>query len=70
MSSITVGNLDPELFELLHISADRNGRSMEDEARFILMQAVQQNDCAGGLGTRISSRFRAEGGVELDLPAR
>jgi plasmid stability protein len=70
MASITVGNLDPDLFELLHISAGRNGRSMEEEARFILTQAFNQNDCARGLGTRINNRFRTEGGVELDLPTR
>jgi plasmid stability protein len=70
MACITISNLDTKLFELLHISADRNGRSMEEEACFILMQALSPNVCTSGFGTRINNRFRVEGGVELDLPAR
>ena len=70
MADIIISNLDSQLYELLHILAGRNGRSMEEEARFILTQALNQNDCASGLGTRVNSRFKAEGGVELDLPAR
>jgi plasmid stability protein len=68
MASITVSNLDSHLFEQLRIAANSNGHSVEEEARMILMRALYQNDRA--LGTRINTRFRVEGGVELDLPAR
>jgi hypothetical protein len=43
---------------------------MEEEARLILGRALETVDRAGGLGSRIRSRFSASDGVELDLPAR
>ena len=50
MASFTIGNLDHQLYEQLRIAADSNGRSVEEEARLILTNAL-----AGGLGTRISN---------------
>ncbi|MHC8375374.1 FitA-like ribbon-helix-helix domain-containing protein [Pseudomonas sp. MDT1-16] len=70
MASITLSNLDSRHFKQLRISTDCNGCSMEEEARMILVHALNQNDCAKGLGTRINQRFRADGGVELELPSR
>ena len=70
MASITISNLDSELCELLRVAADINGRSMEEEARMILGQSLNQKDCVSRLGTRIHNRFKSEGGVELNLPAR
>jgi plasmid stability protein len=70
VASITIRNLDSQLYELLRVAADCDGRTMEEAARLILTQALNQNDCVNGLGTRINNRFRAEGGIELDLPAR
>ena len=70
MASITISNIDSQLFELLRAAADVNGRSMEEEARMILGQSLNQKGCVSGLGTRIHSRFKSEGEVELNLPAR
>ncbi|EJM93599.1 MULTISPECIES: FitA-like ribbon-helix-helix domain-containing protein [unclassified Pseudomonas] len=65
MASITIGNLDSQLYEQLRIAAESNCRSVEEEALFILRKAL---DC--GLGTRINNRFRESGGIELNLPLR
>ncbi|HWH88991.1 MAG TPA: plasmid stabilization protein [Pseudomonas sp.] len=70
MASITIRNLDETLKEQLRITAAHNGHSMEEEARLILGRALTKVDRAGGLGSRIHQRFRAEGGVDLELPAR
>jgi plasmid stability protein len=70
MASITIRNLDDQIKEQLRIAAAHNGHSMEEEARLILGKALATVTQAGGLGSRIRSRFRASGGVELDLPLR
>ena len=70
MASITIGNLDQQIYEQLQIAADSNCRSVEEEALFILKKAFDQDDRACGLGTRINNRFRENGGIELDLPLR
>ncbi|MCA9901446.1 MAG: hypothetical protein KC433_24845 [Anaerolineales bacterium] len=49
--------------------AEANGRSVEDEARDILVRVVQQT-IQKGLGTLIAQEFEAIGGVDLELPAR
>ncbi|WP_426235645.1 FitA-like ribbon-helix-helix domain-containing protein [Pseudomonas sp. TWP3-2] len=69
MTSITI-RLDEQIKEQLRIAAADSGHSMEEEARLILERALATDDRFGGLGTRISNRFGAMGGVELDLPAR
>lgn len=70
MASITIRNLDDQVKEQLRIAAAHNGHSMEEEARLILAKALASVDRAGGLGSRIRNRFKATGGVDLDLPAR
>lgn len=70
MASITIRNLDDQIKEQLRIEAAHHGHSMEEEARLILGRALAQVNRAGGLGSRIRARFSANGGVELDLPAR
>ena len=71
MPSITVRNLDEDLKRRLRIRAAENGRSMEHEAREILRAAlVEEQGPAKGLGTAIHERFKAFGGVELELPPR
>ena len=46
-----------------------HGRSMEEEARVILAEAVDREAAPErGLGTAIHELFRPFGGVELDLP--
>jgi len=40
MASITIRNLDDEVKDRLRMRAAENGRSMEEEARLILREAV------------------------------
>ena len=71
MASITVRNLDDEVKRKLRIRAAEHGCSMEAEAREILTQAVDDSAAPQeGLGTRIHERFKAIGGVDLELPER
>ena len=71
MASITVRNLDDDVKRRLRVRAAENGRSMEQEAREILKQALEEETApAKDLGTAIYERFRPFGGVELDIPPR
>lgn len=70
MASITIRNLDDELKAQLRVVAASNGRSMEEEARVIIRQALSRVSAKGGLGSRINSRFAALGGADLPLPER
>ncbi|MDI3270789.1 hypothetical protein [Pseudomonas sp. AL03] len=63
MASITLSNLDSRHFKQLRISTDCNGCSMEEEARMILVHALNQNDCAKGRG--LESTSGSEPMVEL-----
>lgn len=69
MASITIRNLDDDLKAKLRLEAARHGRSMEEEVRIVLRDALSQST-SGGLGTRIQERFASAGGVELELPPR
>ena len=71
MASITIRNLDDEVKIRLRVRAAGNGRSMEEEVRLILREAVGGEGVPeGGLGTAIHELFKPFGGVELDLPPR
>lgn len=70
MASITIRNLDDRLKRRLRVRAAEHGRSMEEEAREILRQAVGATDMPRNLGQAIHARFAAIGGVELELPKR
>lgn len=74
MATITIRNLDDDLKARLRLQAARHGRSMEEEARVILRQAVAPTlpmaGDAGGLGNRIHAHFADLGGVDLELPPR
>jgi plasmid stability protein len=71
MASITIRNLDEETKERLRVRAAQRKRSMEDEARNILREALARGNEGGpGLARSISERFEPLGGVELTLPAR
>lgn len=70
MASITIRNLDDDLKAQLRVVAASHGRSMEEEARVIIRQALSRSSTAGGLGSRIHSRFAAAEGVDLELPER
>ena len=67
MASITIRNLDEETKRRLRLRAQRNSRSMEEEARTILNKAVHPGGGGKGkgLGTAIHEMFKAVGGSEL-----
>lgn len=71
MASIVIRNLDDQTKDRLRIRAAHRRRSMEDEARNILREALAQESVSSGdLAESIASRFEPFGGVELDIPAR
>ena len=70
MASITIRNLDDDVKTRLRVRAAAHHRSMEEEARLILREAVGKPVVPANLGEAIHRRFAALGGVELDLPSR
>ena len=71
MASITIRNLDDDVKTRLRVRASANGRSMEEEARLILAEAVDREPAPReGLGSAINELFEPFGGVELELPPR
>ena len=70
MASITIRNLDDEVKTKLRVRAATNGRSMEEEARNILRQAVEEKAGPRNLAEAIRQRFAPYGGVELEIPPR
>lgn len=71
MASITIRNLDDRTKSRLRIRAAHNSRSMEDEARTILRQALaEESPGTVDLASAIQARFQPLGGVDLRLPAR
>ena len=69
MASITIRNLDDEVKTRLRVRAAGNGRSMEEEARLILREAVVHKTRVN-LAAAIRARVAPFGGVELELPPR
>ena len=71
MASITIRNLDDDVKTRLRMRAAGHGRSMEEEARLILGEAVEREPApAKGLGTALHELFKPFGGVELEIPPR
>ena len=70
MASITIRNLDDEVKTRLRVRAAGNGRSMEEEARRILRDAVGRRPSSGNLASIIRSHFGPANGVDLELPTR
>ena len=71
MASITIRNLDDNVKTRLRVRAAEHHRSMEEEVRIILRDAVN-GDGAGprNLTTFTRECFASLGGVELKLPQR
>lgn len=69
MANITIRNLDDTVKERLRVRAAMHGRSMEEEVRLILGNAV-----SGVTGSKLWEKSRAlfskDDGVELELPGR
>ena len=71
MASITIRNLDDDVKTRLRKRAAGHGRSMEQEARLILADAVEREAApTKGLGTALHELFKPFGGVELEVPPR
>ena len=70
MASLTVRNLDETSKSRLRQQAARHGRSMEEEVRVILSNAIEPSVSSHGLGSRIKDHFADLGGLELELPQR
>jgi antitoxin FitA len=74
MATITIRNLDNSVKKSLRIQAAFHDRSMEEEARIIIKNALQStkapDEVKKGLGSLIHQRFQSAGGVDLTLPAR
>ena len=68
MAQFVVRKIENGVKARLQRRAKRNGRSMEEEVRDILRNAVAQEEVpAGGLGTEISALF-AKVGLDSDIP--
>lgn len=68
MAQLVVRHLDEDVKARLQRRAKRHGRSMEDEARHILRNAVNdERRTVRTLGTRIAARFKTVG-LTADLP--
>jgi len=70
MASITIRNLDDDVKKRLRVRAAENHRSMEEEARLILRDAVGRKPGAQNLAAAIRARIAPLGGADLELPPR
>jgi plasmid stability protein len=71
MPSITIRKLEPELKRQLRVRAARHGRSMEEEVRVTLREAISREaEPPTDIATAIRALFRPFGGVELRIPLR
>ncbi len=70
MGSITIRNLDDDVKARLRMRAAGNGRSMEDEVRRILREAVGRKQGSQDLASIIRGYFGPSRGVDLKLPPR
>ena len=70
MASITIRNLDDDVKTRLRVRAAEHHRSMEEEARLILREAVERKKAPRNLARAIRARIAPLGGVDLQLPAR
>lgn len=73
MATLTVRGIDDELKSRLRMEAARHGRSMEEEARQILRNAVmgpRPGDDGTTLAERIHRRFAGLRAEDIALPSR
>ncbi len=71
MASITIRNLDDDVRTRLRVRAAEHSRSMEEEVRIILREAVSDGkDSPRDLAKFTRECFAPLGGVELELPPR
>jgi plasmid stability protein len=71
MTRIVIRNLDAKTMQSLGDRAAQSGRSLEEEARHILLRALSTSATSElGLGSDIAARFKALGGVEIPTAIR
>ena len=71
MATLTIRNVNPKLKAKLRVRAARNARSMEEELRVILREALRSDSAPpANLAEFIMEQFRPLGGVELEIPPR
>jgi plasmid stability protein len=74
MATLTIRQLDDTVKAKLRVRAAEHGKSMEEEAREILRQALAPAPAAGETGAdlivSIRKRLEPYGGVDLELPPR
>lgn len=70
MASITIRRLDDDVKARLRLRAAEHGRSMEEEARTILREALRGKAEPANLARFVHECFAPFGGVELELPPR
>ena len=70
MASITIRNLDDDVKTRLRVRAAEHHRSMEEEARLILGEAVGRKTDPRNLASIVRSHFGPNNGVDLELPSR
>lgn len=70
MASITIRNLDDDVKTRLRVRAASHGRSMEEEVRLILREAVGRKPSSRSLASIIRAHFGPFKGVDLELPSR
>lgn len=71
MATMTIRKIDDQLKTHLHIQAARHGRSMDDEARDILRNALSTEPAqTAPLAEAIRNRIEPLGCLELQLPKR
>jgi plasmid stability protein len=67
MADLLVRKLPDAVKRKLQSRARRNRRSVEEEVRDILRDAVKEKSRRGGLGTEIANRFKGIG-LKEDIP--
>ena len=70
MASITIRNLDDEVKTRLRMRAAEHNRSIEEEVRLILCEAVGRKPGSRNLADITRAWFGPDNGVELELPLR
>ncbi len=70
MASITIRNLDDDVKARLRVRAAEHHRSMEEEARLVLREAVELKKAPRNLADAIRARIAPLGGIDLELPSR
>lgn len=70
MANITIRNIEDDVKKRLRVRAANNNRSMEEEARIILRDAVSKPSDSRNIVDIFISQFGPENGVDLELPLR